>query len=216
MAIGAGWHTEEGWKFHVESKNVIRKWIENPSDIGILRLMFVDEKWANVTKGDYVPINYMLLAELWKDFREAYPKFEPSLVERLVIPKLAIFVLTCYKEDTAYLERIGGVITCMLDDMNVEEFKDPEKRLDAIVALEDWWYRNDQRPRAHAFIKPMWDEVIRRYKEEEFTKKSLDFIIDWLIDHKSEWQLMDRFDPNNWYPYGIGQVNFAVTGRGMN
>lgn len=216
MAIGAGWHTEEGWKFHMESKNTIRRWIENTSNLDILRGLFVDEKWIIPNKGDKVPMNYPMLLELWATYKKTYPTFGPSLTERLIVPRIAVFVLTCFREDTAYIERIGGVITCMLDDMNVEEFKDKEKRYDALVALRDWWYRNDQRPRAKEWVGAMWEELLKLYQTSPFVKQSLDFIIDWLIENKARWEPQERYNPNKWYPYGVGQVNFVIHGRGLN
>lgn len=216
MAIGPGWHTEEGWKFHVDTKSTLRKWVDDTSNFNILRALTVDEKWIYPKQEDLIPANYTLLLRIFQEYNKIYTTFKPSLVERLIAPKFGITVLTLYKEDSAYLERIGGVITCMLDERNYKEFDNEETRYNALVGLHEWWKRNDKRPRSLKWVGAIWEEFLSQYQTNEFVKTSADFIIDSLLDNRDNWEYMERFNPNMWYPYGSGPVNFIIHGRGMN
>lgn len=69
----------------------------------------VKEEWIEIHPEDKIPTNYPLFLALWKHYLKVYKRFNPPIVFRLGIRRIGIFILTLLKEDSAYIERLGGV-----------------------------------------------------------------------------------------------------------
>ena len=214
LRIGWLWNTPEKFNFHWVVKDVLRKQLSTKSvNLKLIyELMKVDESWITVGEREVCPANYPMLLFIWKRYMQHYRKFKPPLIYRLAIKTIGIVVLTLYKEDVAYTTRIGGVIEQIYE--NDEEWKVKENRPLLLRDLKTWWEEEDWREYSKSFIAEAFNWVIDHYDKEPFVQKTMDFWIDNLLVNKKNWMHCDGyFQPDHWYPRGIGQINYLVHGR---
>lgn len=215
MRITNRWNTGDGWDFHIFDKDLWRKLIGmgKTPDISTLIDLKMKPEWLQ-NHGEEDPVNWAFL----NGMRTAY--FEWLDNERITVPeaeskvmvKVWNFVLALYKQDSAYFERMGGVITVIV--INEQKWKDTRKvsRLRLLKELRDWFHKSDQRPRTINWLIWIFDYMIKKYDKVEFYQKSIDFCIDYILAHRSEWVIHDWFSPKMWYPAGRGQLTNKVYG----
>jgi hypothetical protein len=217
LKIGWSWgETHDGWVLHREIKDPIWRMLEGGKfDLKVLiSLLKVKEEWLDVLPGEKAPANYAMLYFIWKHYKNAYKKMQPSLLWRVGITKIAIITLTLYKEDSAYTERIGGAIQYMIEHKEDWIVKDKEARLLCLHDLRNWWWEEDWRQRGKERLSLIFDYVIEQYEKDAFVQKSLDFWIDNILANADKWNAAGGFfKPEFWYPRRKGIVNYLVHGR---
>lgn len=134
-------------------------------------------------------------------------------------------VIALYRLDSAYFERIGGILTFILIHHKEWVGKNKADRVKFLKILRNWWNEKDMRERYKDLFRNFFDYVIDCYEKREFYTKSIDFLMDWHIAHgvgkpgeenKDVWLVpndqngLQIFDPANWYPRGKGQVNYLL------
>jgi len=207
--------TGDGWNFHGKDKTLIRDFFAlegKPSAFKVLKMLTLKKEWLK-DDGEGNPENFLLLMKLKDDyFAEVKSrKIRVPMLENMVLEKAWDFLLTLYRQDSAYFERIGGVITYIITNEKLWT-KDVEARRAFIRGIKAWWKVNDMRPRARDIIEYIFDYIIRKYETEPFYTRSIDFVIDWIIAHKAEWVMHQFYSPDWWYPKGKGQVNWMIHG----
>ena len=70
--------------------------------------------------------------------------------------------------------------------------------------------QNDHRKRTINWILWIFDYFIRKYKTDDYYKTTITFLMDYIIAHESDWQIVDGFSPKNWYPASRGRINDMV------
>lgn len=217
LRIGWMWATPDQWMLHRTTKDGLWKKLNSDEDFSLVdltRLLAVKEEWIEMRPTDKIPVNYPLLLFTWRHYYKDFRKLKPPLFWRLAIKKIGIFVLTLFKEDSAYCERIGGVIQYIIEHKEDWPKDDKQTRLMALQDTRDWWYEEDWRTRGKERLLKLVNKIIDLYEHDEFIQKSLDFVIDMMIANESKWIRADGFfTPEKWYPRGKGQVNYVVHGR---
>jgi len=220
LELGWLWNTPDRWAFHVTSKRVIWNMLEQNNgelDFKLLyKLLEVKESWLDIKPEYKVAPNYPLIKFIRDRYMDNYRKMKPPLKYRLGINKVGILLCTLYKEDTAYIGRIGGSIQYILD--NHEDWIAAKTKEDRLLLLEDlynWWKENDWRKRTYQLIDRIFKWVLKHYDEEPFIEASVNFVIYLLIANKDKWNRCDGkiFEPENWYPRGSGTINYIVHNR---
>ncbi len=217
LRLGWLWASEDQWMLHRTTKDGLWKALQSDSDpsiIDMIRLLHVKEEWIEIRPEDKIPINYPLFLFAWKEYLKRYRKMNPPLAWRLAIKPAGIFILTLYKEDSAYCERFGGVVQYILDHKDDWPKDNKETRLMALRDTRDWWYEEDWRERGKDKLLRLANKIINLYDTEPFIQKTVDFMIDTLIANEKNWNPADGFfKPERWYPRGKGQVNYLCHGR---
>jgi len=216
LKIGWSWGTEDGWLLHRTIKDQLWKALgEETLDLkSLISILQIKESWLDVGPEDKVPINYYLLLFAWKNYKKIYRKLKPPLLYRLGIDKICIFVLTLYKEDSAYVERIGGIVQYIMDNSEDWPKGDKEARLLALQDVKKWWWEEDWRTREKPKLAKLFDRIIYEYETNDFVRNSIDYWVDTFIQNKDKWNRADGFfNPEKWYPRGKGQCNYLVHGR---
>ena len=216
MKISNRWFEGNGdaWTFHIENKNVWRRLIDmaTPDLESLLALKFKRD-WLN-DDGEGHPPNFELLSRM----KDAY--FEWIEDEKIVIPEMESkvidkvwnFGLGIYRQESAYFEGNGGVVSAMI--YNEEGWVGEEKNspLEHLEKMRKWFKENDKRKRTINWMLWSFDYFIKKYKTDEFYEKSINMLVDWLLAHKVEWVNVPMYDPKAWYPNGRGQINYKVHG----
>jgi hypothetical protein len=215
MSIGWKWNTPDGWMFHKKDKLEFWRVLgEKRFSLEMAaKLLEVKESWIERKEGDVCPPNFFLLKSIIDRYLESCADFKPPLLYRLAVHKIGIMVLALYLEDTAYMERLGGMLQHILDRTEQWDQAGPGCRAAQLEELRDWWHTEEWRQRYKEQITFLFNWIIEHYQKDPFIQKSIDFGIDCLLLNKENWQQADRiFNPKNWYPRGKGQVNYLCHG----
>ena len=216
LGIGIHWDTPDGWLLHRVNKRPI--WIalrERRFSLKLLaEIMMVKESWIELKIGSAYPPNYPLLKFVRDSYQKNASSFGGSLLFRAAAGKAGILLLTLYKEDTAYAERIGGMIQNILDNAAAWQPASIENRTARLKELRNWWYTEDWRQRFKDRLAYMMDWIIEGYEKDPFITRSLDYVIDLLLANQDKWVEADKvFRPCFWYPRGRGHINYLCHGR---
>lgn len=217
LRLGWLWANKDQWMFHRTTKDGLWSALNTDGDFKVtdlIGLLQVKEEWTEIRPEDKIPVNYPLLLFAWKEYLKRYRQLKPPLIWRLGIKKVGIFVLTLYKEDSAYCERIGGMIQYIIENKDDWPRGDKATRLLALNDLRDWWYEEDWRARGKNNLLRLANKVIDLYEHDDFIRRTVDYFIDVMIANESKWITADGFfQPERWYPRGKGQVNYLCHGR---
>jgi len=217
MKISNRWYEGNGdaWTFHIENKNVWRRLIDmaKPDLESLIALKFKRD-WLN-DDGEGHPPNFEFLLKA----KDAY--FQWIEDEKIVIPDVESKVidkvwnsgLGIYRQDSAYFERMGGVISVLIFNEAAWVGKGKLDRVKLLEKTRGWFKENDKRKRTINWMLWFFDYFIKKYKTNEFYEKSINFLVDYLIEHKAEWTLVPSYTPTTWYPAGRGNLNYLVHGR---
>lgn len=216
LRIGWSWGSDDGWTLHRDIKDGLWGCLNEDGGFNITAifktLISVKNSWLDIHPGDKVPPNYLMFKFLWENYKKVYRKFNPPVLYRVGINRVGIIVLTLFKEDSAYTERIGGIVQYIVD--HKEDWpKNKEARLLALEDLKLWWYEEDWRSRQKDTFLSIFDWIIEKYDTDEFIRKTIDFWIDGIIVNANNWIHDDFFKPERWYPRGKGQCNYLCHGR---
>jgi len=214
MKVNNKWTVdEEAYNLHVTSKNLMREAVSekgNCKKLALLKDLTVNLAWINNENNEGDPPNMDLMRVLWKDYWEYAQKTGIPLFERPFLEKGGLQLLALFRQDSAYFERIGGVMFYFIYNAQRWKGRGKSARLQVLKDARDWWNEEDKRDRTRDWIGNLWDCVISGYQKREFWTKSIDFIIDWIIEHKDQLQYDPAYDPRKWFGRDKGSLNMKV------
>jgi hypothetical protein len=216
LRIGWSWGSPDGWILHRDNKDPLWQMLEGGKfDLKIvISILKVKEEWLEIRDTDNIPINFRLLLFVWNHYKTVYKKMKPSILYRLGVNRLGILILTLYREDSAYTERIGGAIQYILEHEEDWPKGDKEARLLALQDLKQWWWEEEWRQRGKERLALVFDFLIEQYEKDPFVQHTIDFWVDNLIGNKKNWDDGNGyFKPESWYPRQKGIINFLVHAR---
>lgn len=212
MRVSNRYDDHESWIYHIEDKEILRKVIQSDCKATDLFKAFIfKEEWAR-NDGEGEPENWQFILQLRDAYKEYKKTIKVPIKEKLFIDKLVDYIVSLFYQDSAYLERMGGCITFFIYNRKLWEGKNKKERQAALRAFYDWWDKNDKRERTKWMISGLMNCLFIRYEKQEFWMKSVDFCIDWIIEHADEWKPQPMYEPKNWYPNGRGMVQNMVWG----
>jgi len=205
----------DSYNFHIKDKDLIRQVLVDPKPmtIRLLHQLVLKKSWIE-NEGEGSPEGFDYLKTMYSEYEKWLKEKHLKIptVERLVYKKAWCFVLALFRQDSAYYERIGGMVT-FIQYQKEKWGTTKEDHLKFLVMMKFWWNENDLRDRTRWMIAAIFDYLIAKYQKTLFYTQSIDWCINYLIDHKEEWKLVPNYDPSNWYPKGKGQINWLVHGR---
>lgn len=115
------WNTKESFLFHITTKNQIREVVESEDDlIDKLADLPVNDKWAICEPGDggFVKGEDFVVAMFnnWRSNADKYLDGYSGDKERAksIVTKGATMAIAVYRNDSAYFERLGGMISFLV------------------------------------------------------------------------------------------------------
>ena len=217
MKLSNRWFEGDGsaWQFHIEDKNIWRRLIDMAKpDISTLIDLKIKPEWMQ-NDGEGNPPNYDYLVELKDEYFQwiETDNIKVPAAEDKVLAKVANFILTLYRQDSAYFERIGGIVTVLITSRDKWIGKSRIERAQTLESLRKWFKENDHRKRTINWMLWFFDYFIKKYKTDEFYEKSINMLIDYVVENHEQWKIVDVYNPARWYPRGRGQINAQIFGE---
>ena len=214
MKVNNKWTTDENaYIFHIQNKNLMREAVSekgNCKKLSLLKDLTINLAWINNENNEGDPPNMELFRQLWADYSEHAKKIGIPLWERAFLEKTGLNLVALIRQDSAYYERIGGIMVYFIYNSSRWKGHGKSARLAVIKDAHTWWNEEDKRERTRQWIDNIWCCVESGYQKREFWTKSIDFVIDWIIDHKDQIQIVDAYDPRKWFGREKGKLNMSV------
>jgi len=214
MRVNNKWTVDkEAYAFHITNKNLMREVVSekgNCKKLALLKDLTINLAWLNNENNEGDPPNMDAFRALWAEYYEWAKKTGIPLFERPWLEKSGHKLLALLRQDSAYFERIGGVMFYFIYNAQRWKGRGKSARLVVLKDAREWWSEEDKRGRTHDWIDNAWVCVINGYQKREFWTKSIDFIIDWIIEHKDSFVYADNYDPKKWFGRDKGALNMRV------
>lgn len=210
------WEDEQSWKFHIDYKKIMRGIIESDDDADLLKLEqieFSDDLLSPSNPGEGDPPNMAFMRRMWAESFAYAQQIGIPILLRPVFERGGKWVLALYRQDSAYCERIGGIIQYVnYNEKAWKKCKNKKQRVAFLKDVRDWWNENDTRDRTRGWIMKMFNKLIKWYEKDEFWERLINFIINWCVAHQNEFEPHQMYDPKMWFPRGRGGINVMIHG----
>ena len=188
--LGNKFDTPTTWNFHNVSKGVLKRFLDSQTkDIEILSDLTVEQDWLEPEpspKGmEKEPYNVDIIKLGIAEYRKQI-KLGNIKVPLKYLPfynKVIDECLALYIQDSAYYERLGGMVTFLIKNQARWKGKDKATRDKLLVDLYNWWRQNDIRDYSKGWIDSGFVYMVKGYRDEPFFEQSINFLGDYLIRH---------------------------------
>jgi uncharacterized protein YchJ len=200
---------------------MLRRFIDSDgNDESLLDNLPFDERLARHEAGDNGQIlNEEFVNALMANYFKVCDGYHPANMTREDKDKinnrfmrLAQFTLAVFRNDSAYFERMGGVIQFVVN--NRDRFQKitaiDQEHSNLIEGVRRWWYENDKRKRTHFWIDWVFRYVIRKYKTDMFMRRSINMALIFITANANSWQFDESYDPRMWFPAYRGKFANAM------
>ena len=177
--------------------------------------LVVKKEWCEPEASDFP--NYRFVYNLSKAYLEYSQTLKIPVAESIVYENLVRYLASLAKQDPAYYTRFNGILFRILHDYTRGLISaEPGKNYDYIKFIVKWWDTFDCRERNHALYKSFLDHIVARYFDTGFYTQSIDFCLNWVGEHQSEFVYADEMNPKKWYGNnGVGFIdNITQAGEG--
>lgn len=216
VKISNRWSDDDAWQFHIENKTIIRQFSEDRKcdKLKMLSGVIIKEEWKHFDKPEEEPPNIDMIRNCIDAITTAMDNgtLKVPKLQRIFLKKLMDVVASLYLQDSAYLERLGGVMTLLLANEPKWHGKLRVERKKALEGARVWWNTNDERERTRAMIDNVWACFLLYYTKKKWFADVVDFGLDWFAERKEEWKVANLFNPAEWYPKKRGAVQNMVMG----
>jgi hypothetical protein len=210
---------EEPNIFHIQDKDKLRQMVDSDPDCNggeslkfFLKLMF-NKKLARTTEPDEEPVpNEKFIITMIEDYNKNFKKYGPGIVEKRILERAEDFFIALYRVDSAYTERMGGIISYLIAHHVSNCNSLNGDYIDALIDTHEWWKESDFRERSFAWIDWGFKFAIKKYRTNKFYKKSINHMLLFINLNKRNWAYLIIFDPKNWYPFGRGMECNLING----
>jgi hypothetical protein len=196
----------------------------DPDALGIafqyLDNVVIDKRLITREDGDKEVLNEEFFRIMIDDYNKMFDIYRPGILERRYKDRVIDFVFANYRNDPAYFERIGALITWII--INRDVFTDKDGDYTTILnEIRDFWKNGnekcpgDNRKRTQEWIDWVFRFVIRKYRRKiknNFYRKSVNHFLMFICANAQKWMYTPAFDPENWYGNGRGVDTIALYG----
>lgn len=174
--------------------------------------LIVKKDWCEPEPTDFP--NYQFVYKMSKDYLAYASKLDKPVAEGIVYENLVRYLASLAKQDPAYYTRFNGILFRVLHDYTRGQISaEPGANHEYIKFLVKWWDTFDGRERNHEVYKRFLDYMVDQYFVSGFHTKSIDFCLNWVGEHQSEFVYSDDMNPKKWYGNcGVGFVDDLTMG----
>ena len=175
--------------------------------------IILQKEWCVPEEGDFP--NYRFVYDLCQAYIAYAKTLEIPVAESIVYENVVRYLASLAKQDPAYFSRFNGIMFRVLHDYTRGKIN-PDRNHQYLKFLVDWWDVFDGRERNHELYKKFLDHIVKKYTEEPFYTRSIDFCLNWIGEHQDQFVYADEMNPKKWYGNcGIGLVdNMTMGGLG--
>lgn len=219
MKLSTRWTASpDSYSYHMSNKIKIVKAMSElftGSSIGYRHLsgLVVKKEWEVPEEGDFP--NYQFVYNLC----QAYVEFSKTLVapvaEGIVYENVVRYIASLAKQDHAYYTRFNGMMFRVLKDYERGSIS-KAGNLEYLKFLVRFWETFEGRERNYDLYVKFLQHIIQKYETEPFYTQSIDWVLNWIGEHKEQFVYADDMNPKRWYASaGIGFAdNLTMGGRG--
>lgn len=133
---------------------------------------------------------------------------------RKIVEKGFLIFIAVYRNDSAYFERLGGMISFLASNKDrVSKVKNLDQEHAAILEnLHQWWKVNDKRLRTKLWINNAFKLLIKKYKTDMYYRRCINMCLIFIANNTDKWQDDNTFHPDNWFPKKRGKFCNAMFG----
>jgi hypothetical protein len=173
----------------------------------------VKKDWYLPSEGDHP--NYQFVFRLANEYLEFSKTLDIPDAEEIVYENVVKYLASLAKFDPAYISRFGGIMFRILKDGERGSVYQTgnAKELKFII---NWWDSFEGRDRCKNEFKLACEFLLGKYTEVPFYTQSIDWILNWIVNHKTEFVYTDDMNPKKWYgSCGVGSIdNMCMGGKG--
>lgn len=153
----------------------------------------------------------------WKQmngkFGEGYDRNKIERSRKIVEKGFLIFIAV-YRNDSAYFERLGGMISFLASNKErLLKIKNLDQEHAIILEnLHQWWKDNDTRIRTKLWINNAFKLLIKKYKTDMYYRRCINMCLIFIVNNADRWQDDNTFHPDNWFPKKRGKFCNAMFG----
>ena len=160
------------------------------------------------------------LNAMFNNWKQMNGKFETGYdrnkIERSrkIVEKGFLIFIAVYRNDSAYFERLGGMISFLASNKDrVSKVKNLDQEHAAILEnLHQWWKVNDKRLRTKLWINNAFKLLIKKYKTDMYYRRCINMCLIFIANNTDKWQDDNTFHPDNWFPKKRGKFCNAMFG----
>jgi hypothetical protein len=207
------------WDFHKRMKDKFRDMIDIDPDakgdaLHILDNADFDRRIAVREEGEQPVLGELFIEAMLQDYERAFEHYHPGILERKYKQKVLDFLVAAYRNDSAYFERFGGMISWLV--INKDKFPSIHgDYLFVIEELREYWKENDGRVRTVPWIDWGFKYIIRQYKRSKkngFYHCSVNHVLQFIYLNADKWTHHEVFYPENWFGNGRGKQVMELYG----
>jgi len=210
------WTNDDSWQFHIANKTLIRKFSEDRkcSKLQMIADLVIKDDWKHFDKPEEEAPNTAMIRDCIDAIMAAIEsgKIKVPKTQRIFVKKIMDVASALYLQDSAYLERMGGVWTLLLANSDKWYGKPRGDRQHAIEQARTWWNANDTRERTRVMIDNIWACFLLYYTKKPWFADVVDFGMDYFAERKADWKVLGIFNPEEWYPKKRGAIQNMVMG----
>lgn len=193
-------------------KDTFRKMFDADPDASGKAFSILDEsdferRLAKREEGEQPVLNELFIEAMINDYNTAFSHYKPGFVEKRYKDKILDFLQAAYRNDSAYFERFGGMISWLV--MHKHRFpKLDGYYIDVLEDLREFWITHDKRIRTLPWIDWGFRYVIKQYKKSKpngFYRRSVNHALQFIYLNAEKWQHNEVFYPENWFGEGRGK-----------
>jgi hypothetical protein len=213
-----------GKDFHMKDKPLLMSIATGLVDFNMFKNLVIRPEWLVVDKGDSLSESMKLSVVIRDEYVREMPRLlrTTKWLNRLAIHKLANFLVILHRNDDMYYERFGYLMHRFIERSDEWKQSDKAGRLQIIDEEKTLYFTHEKRLDRIVQIRNVWNYIHRMYESDEGIMRSVDFIVERLGVHRSEYNYDEvsrlgiiAFHPENWYPVGRGQLwDLAHAGQG--
>jgi hypothetical protein len=175
--------------------------------------IIIQKPWYVPDETDFP--NYKFIYKLCNEYIEFSKTLDIPDKEGIIYENTIRYLASLAKQDPAYDSRFNGMLFRVLKDYQRGSIR-PTGNDKYLKFLVGFWAEFDGRERNHDLYKKFLEWMVSQYATEPFYKQSIDWCLNWIGEHQSEFVYSDSMNPKNWYGNnGVGFVdNLCMGGMG--
>jgi len=215
---GGHWHTDEGWAYHIDMKNMLREMMAKDPDAKGREFRYLDnlpfdESLGRHDKDDKWRVNEEFMLVMIQDYLRSYKKYKPRAMERNRVEKVCKLVYSLFKLDTAYNSRIGGTISYIIHNKDKFNFTDLNADYSKeIKSIYLWWKKNEYRERGRFEIDWIFRLIMYKYNHDKFYRLSVNHMLCFIVRNADKWTDVPDYSPDMWFGKVKGRLLIDLHG----
>jgi hypothetical protein len=216
MKVTSFWYKKgDGVDFHIKDKNeLLMGVVFGHKTFNDLKYLIIKREWLTSENETLLP-SEVLATNMHNEYVRRLPIIMKGCgwINKMAASKGAGLLLALYKSDSMYSERMGYLMHRFIELYPLWCGETHEVHCNLLHAERLNYFVHEKRQDRLIQLNRGWDYLEKMYREDAGITRSLDWLVEYLYEHRSEFNYDEvsrlghiSFHPENWYPVGRGQL----------